>query len=280
MKITISITLMLLGIAWSTSRADESLCKTSPYGDSVKSFTRYAAKYAALTPHQMTRPLQIACYAKFVHSVRTALDLIVIHAGGISDTEIASSSTTAIADRWLDAAIALASRLGRNPANPADWSDIPPLPSDAVVTDVGHSTCSVGGVTSGEKHIVYIHASPKSCEKWVGDATLLSGIGPTSEQIQHATISPSQSAVADTRSIYAIFLCIPSTGSCQMYGAPREDSFGNVLPAITFGALSECYQTVHSLGPMSPPVNGRFMLPNGLWYECRRKRVESWEPAR
>ena len=79
--------------------------------------------------------------------------------------------------------------------------------------------------------------------------------------------------------IFALFYCIAGTGICQMYGAPRA-TFAGVTPAITFSSLKECEQLGQRVSHLiGPPVDGRFPQPNGSWYECRRKHVDTWEPA-
>jgi len=257
---------------------DESRCNVPPYGDTMENFTAYIDKYSPVTRGRTAHELQIACYAKFVHADRTILDLMNIHAGGVSDADIASLSTTAIAAHWTDAAIALAHRLKQDPTDPVHWNSIPPLPSDAILTDAGHSHCSVGGFKDGREQNVYILAPPKNCDKWVGEAILLNGIGPTSEQLQQVAALQSRAANTEGR-IFAIFLCFRATAQCQMYGAPRIDSLGNAHPAETFASLYECQQFVHRLGAMTSDDHGHFLLPNNMWYECRSKHVDMWEPT-
>lgn len=66
--------------------------------------------------------------------------------------------------------------------------------------------------------------------------------------------------------IYALFLCFQATGTCQF------------TQAMTFGSLAECQGYAKRVsGLITPPSEGRFLLPNGMWYECRGKSVDTWE---
>jgi hypothetical protein len=79
--------------------------------------------------------------------------------------------------------------------------------------------------------------------------------------------------------IYALFLCFQASGMCQMQGASRA-TFAGVTQDMTFGGLAECQQYAKRVsGLITPPTAGRFPLPNGMWYECRSKHVNTWTPA-
>lgn len=79
--------------------------------------------------------------------------------------------------------------------------------------------------------------------------------------------------------IYALFLCFQALGTCQMQGASRV-TFSGVTPDMTFSSLAECRQyAVRVSGIITPQTGSRINLPNGMWYECRSKHVETWEPA-
>ena len=80
--------------------------------------------------------------------------------------------------------------------------------------------------------------------------------------------------------IYALFLCFQAAGQCHMQGASRS-TFAGVTPDMTFRSLAECQQYAKRVsGLITPPTEGRFPLPGGMWYECRGKHVDTWEPAR
>jgi hypothetical protein len=58
-------------------------------------------------------------------------------------------------------------------------------------------------------------------------------------------------------------------------------TFACVTPDMTFRSLAECEQYAKNVsGLVTPPTGGRFPLPGGLWFECRGKQVDTWEPAR
>jgi len=81
--------------------------------------------------------------------------------------------------------------------------------------------------------------------------------------------------------IFALFLCVQATGQCLMQGAARM-TFAGPMSAMTFQSLADCQQYAKRVsGLVTPPTNGRYLLPNntGMWYECRGKRVETWQPA-
>lgn len=79
--------------------------------------------------------------------------------------------------------------------------------------------------------------------------------------------------------IYAIFLCFQLSNSCQMYGAARME-LGEYRRALTYPSLSVCQDEIKKLTPYHKPTNGRFIAGPQMWYECRGKHVETWEPAK
>jgi hypothetical protein len=79
--------------------------------------------------------------------------------------------------------------------------------------------------------------------------------------------------------IYAIFLCFQALGTCQMYGAARMQ-LGEYTPAITFASPEDCQAYISKLTPYKPNAQGRSTAGQGTWYECRGKRVDTWEPIR
>jgi hypothetical protein len=80
--------------------------------------------------------------------------------------------------------------------------------------------------------------------------------------------------------LYALFLCFQEVGQCRMQGASRV-TFAGVVPDMIFRSLAECKQYAKRVsGLLTPPENGRFLMPNGTWFECRGKHVDTWEPSR
>jgi len=65
-----------------------------------------------------------------------------------------------------------------------------------------------------------------------------------------------------------------------MQGASRV-TFAGVTHDMTFRSLAECQQYAKRVsGLVTPPTNGRFPVPGGMWYECRSKHADTWQPAR
>jgi hypothetical protein len=86
-----------------------------------------------------------------------------------------------------------------------------------------------------------------------------------------------QQAGAGRRIIYAMFLCFRATGTCQLQGAPRMTA-GGVMPGVIFASLADCQEHAkRASGSVTPPSEGRFFAPNGMWYECRGRSVDTWE---
>lgn len=72
--------------------------------------------------------------------------------------------------------------------------------------------------------------------------------------------------------IYALFLCLQASGSCEMY--PTMSA-----PTI-YKTLAECQGDAKRIVSYRPPKDGRYTLSPGVWYECRGKHVDTWETAR
>jgi hypothetical protein len=69
-------------------------------------------------------------------------------------------------------------------------------------------------------------------------------------------------------SIFALFFCVQTT--CTMQGGGQ-----------TYGSLVACQRAAAATsGLITPPTNGRYGIPNGGWFECRSKHVDTWEPVR
>ncbi len=82
--------------------------------------------------------------------------------------------------------------------------------------------------------------------------------------------------------IYALFLCVQTLGTCQMQGQARV-TFAGIMPAMTFNSLMECQRFAKRMtGVVLMPTDGRFFIdPNNMnvWYECRSRHVDTWEPT-
>jgi len=80
--------------------------------------------------------------------------------------------------------------------------------------------------------------------------------------------------------IFALFYCIVGTNVCQMYGAPRV-TFAGPTPAITFSSLKQCAQFGQRVsGHVLFAENGKYPMPNGSWFECRSRHVDTWQSSR
>lgn len=160
-------------------------------------------------------------------------------------------------------------------------NNIPPQESPS--KDLVH--CAVGAAS--RTGYVSIWLKKPDCDAWLKIAMEYNKkYGPALEQIKTrhiadqnlATETKRQQQVGPGRSIiYALFLCFQATGTCQMQGTPRL-TFMGVTPAMTFDSLAQCQDHAKRVsGVVTPPNEGRFLLPNGMWYECRGKSVDTWE---
>jgi len=66
--------------------------------------------------------------------------------------------------------------------------------------------------------------------------------------------------------IFAAFLCIGPLGTCELQGGTM------------FRSATECEQNFKYQGYKE--LNGRFYVNDTMWYECRSKHVETWQPVR
>lgn len=75
--------------------------------------------------------------------------------------------------------------------------------------------------------------------------------------------------------IFAAFLCIQTLAFCELQAPP------------VFKSLKECKQFLNQATKPIPGItqltliDGRFFVGQnrGMWYECRSKHVDTWEPA-
>lgn len=146
--------------------------------------------------------------------------------------------------------------------------------------------CTVGA--AGRSGYVTIHLEKPDCDAWLkvameynqkyGQALEEFKARHDAEQERVAEARRQQQAGPGRSIIYALFLCFRATGRCQMQGASRV-TFAGVTQGMTFASLPACQEYAKRVsGLVTPPSEGRFMLPNGMWYECRGKSVDTWEP--
>lgn len=70
---------------------------------------------------------------------------------------------------------------------------------------------------------------------------------------------------ADGSRIYAAFLCLRATNTCNRQGA-------------IFNTLADCQRYARTITVRSPDASGRFLMSNDQWLECRSRHVAAWEP--
>jgi hypothetical protein len=89
-----------------------------------------------------------------------------------------------------------------------------------------------------------------------------------------------QHAGAGREVVYALFLCFSQGNFCQIQGVSGETNMGRA-PDRLFQSLDACNEYARRItGLVTPSEDGRFRIPNGMWYECRGKNVGTWQPLR
>jgi hypothetical protein len=64
-------------------------------------------------------------------------------------------------------------------------------------------------------------------------------------------------------SVFTLFLCIAGASTCQANGGSHA-------------TIEACYDSARrASGQVVSPSNGRLLMPNGNWYECRRKYLDA-----
>jgi hypothetical protein len=80
--------------------------------------------------------------------------------------------------------------------------------------------------------------------------------------------------------VFALFQCVLTTGECTLQGAPRM-SFAGAIPGELYRTLADCeHHASLASGGHKPDMEGRFHLNPMIWYECRSKRLDTWDPAK
>jgi hypothetical protein len=63
--------------------------------------------------------------------------------------------------------------------------------------------------------------------------------------------------------VFTLFFCIAGASTCQAYGGSHT-------------TIEACYDSgQRASGQVLPPNNGRLLMPNGNWYECRKKYLDT-----
>lgn len=144
---------------------------------------------------------------------------------------------------------------------------------------------------AGRTDYVSIWLARPDCEAW-GKAAMEynTKYGAVLEQVKARHLAQRNSAeeagrqqqARSGRIIYSLFQCIPNIGQCQMLAPPRVSPIGGgtVMPGTIYRSLADCEQDAKRIsGLITPPSSGRYLLPSGLWLECRGKHVDTWEPV-
>ena len=78
--------------------------------------------------------------------------------------------------------------------------------------------------------------------------------------------------------IYALFLCMQATSSCEIQPALTIDGVSE--PAV-YSSLAECESAAAAQVPggATKPVDGRFYWDSSksIWYECLGRHVNTWQ---
>jgi hypothetical protein len=83
----------------------------------------------------------------------------------------------------------------------------------------------------------------------------------------------------DGSRVYALLYCTKG-GYCQIYGQTHIVGNG-VFEETPYRTLAECQRYAYlSSSGIHPDSDGRTVLPDGSWWECRSKHVDMWESAR
>jgi hypothetical protein len=155
-------------------------------------------------------------------------------------------------------------------------------PQEPAPTGLTNCTVSAAGHTS----FVSIWLRKEDCDAWLKVAMAFNQkYGEVLGQVKarHAAVrnkieeaKRQQQAGPGKRITYALFLCFKGAGVCELQGAPRMTA-GGFMPGVTFETLAECQENAKRAGGGVPPSEGRFFLPNSMWYECRWKSVDTWQ---
>jgi hypothetical protein len=83
-------------------------------------------------------------------------------------------------------------------------------------------------------------------------------------------------ARAEDSKIYALFLC-SADGICRIYGESHIGARGAIVDS-PFQTLAACrHQAYINSGGLPRGPDGRTRLPDGSWWECRAKRIDTWQ---
>jgi hypothetical protein len=162
-----------------------------------------------------------------------------------------------------------------------------PLPKNIPSQAPPHNNLTHCGIGYGYASNLSIFLTKPECETWLRDYSSYSKKYGTALIAYDARKRNAQNAASEARRqeevgsgrklIYALFLCIPTTGTCEMQGQSRV-TFAGVVPDMTFRSLANCEQYAQrATGLVTPPTRGRFLMPSGMWMECRGRQIDTWK---
>lgn len=77
--------------------------------------------------------------------------------------------------------------------------------------------------------------------------------------------------------VYALFFCVNGVNWCRIQGEPHLGPGGTVVES-PYTTLADCQNAARlNSGGRSPQADGRTMVAPNTWWECRSKRVDTWE---
>jgi hypothetical protein len=160
------------------------------------------------------------------------------------------------------------------------WTRIPPLPRGLHTQSRERSTrCEL---QDWDGHMSRVWATEKACADWLAKGRKLDEEGPSPEQIaefkakQRVAKIAAMPAIPGT--IYAVFFCMRITDSCKMIDGPHM-SLNMYMPGTVYNRLSECMEGAQRYSPEYPDEDGRLMNGPDMWYECRSRHIDTWEPV-
>lgn len=147
------------------------------------------------------------------------------------------------------------------------------------------------------------HIFPPICRaKFLGgDRTVLNHLGISDEQIDTESVGAlvleelrllkdlvgtdptgniDENSYVPRKTIYGLFLCY-GDGECRLYSTPHSlspDTYEED-PAV-FSSLQACLQQASlNSGGLHPRQDGRTMIGEGSWWECRSKQIDTWNAS-
>lgn len=74
--------------------------------------------------------------------------------------------------------------------------------------------------------------------------------------------------------IFAMFICNQWNAQIDCHAYPTT------APPMIFQTIADCKSQAQAMVFGKSPKNGRYELASNVWFECRSKHVDTWEPVR